>query len=204
MPVRRRCTTGSGGDMLSVVTCCHIPSTDDDDDDDENTHSECTKRRMENDYSDEQKLVQSMKNMIKKCEGVRGKGASRSSDTYVKERLFTMNSTSHNKVENSRFVRVFPPKIFLSVVVTVRIMRSQKPPHHGVRGTMKDHSILLDVSKGSFEAFTNVVPLSDIILCGIPLLQMNRVKHSKNSSVVRESTNSKCIALVVAQVNKQI
>ena len=32
------------------------------DDDDDYTHNECTKRRMENDDSDEQKLVQSMKN----------------------------------------------------------------------------------------------------------------------------------------------
>ena len=56
----------------------------------------------------------------------------------------------------------------------------------------------------SLDAALNVFALSDHTVDGNPRLATNRLKASKNESVDSISVSSRCIALVEAQVNKQI
>ncbi len=48
-----------------------------------------------------------------------------------------------------------------------------------------------------------VVPLSDMIAAGQPLLEVNLISAARNASAVRSNTSSMCVALVVQHVNKQ-
>ena len=56
----------------------------------------------------------------------------------------------------------------------------------------------------SLDAASNVFALSDHTVDGDPRLATNRRKASRNESAVSISVSSRCIALVEAQVNRQI
>ena len=58
-------------------------------------------------------------------------------------------------------------------------------------------------SRSSRLAPTKLVPLSERIVEGQPLLSVNLESAARNASEVRSDTSSMCTALVVQQINKQ-
>ena len=58
-------------------------------------------------------------------------------------------------------------------------------------------------SRSSRLAPTKLVPLSERVVEGQPLLSVNQESAARNASEVRSDTSSMCTALEVQQINKQ-
>ena len=92
---------------------------------------------------------------------------------------------------------------------------SNKPPHHGTFSRLKIHSTLFSarycLTTGLFvksaiclEADLKVLPLSETIFKGNPLLAVNLQKLLRKASAVKSETMSRWTAFVTQQVYKQI
>ena len=95
------------------------------------------------------------------------------------------------------------------------IIRSQNPPYHGALLGMNFHVVpycckvlLTSVHwvkrRNVSAAATNVEPLSDNITFGMDFLLVNRRNAKRNAASDKSLTISKCTALVLAQVNRQM
>ena len=96
-----------------------------------------------------------------------------------------------------------------------RTICSNIPPHQGAFSRLKLHcrpimllycftSGCVNTSYIAFAADLKVLPLSDTILCGNPLLEVKRLKHRRKASTVMFGTMSRCTALTTQHVYKHI
>ena len=150
-----------------------------------------------------------------KCAGVKGSRSSMLVDKQVSGRSFMMASISIVTVCSVSAVTKALPRVFFRVDFTIPTMRSQNPPYHGALEGMNCQIMPLLFKKFSTSLFclrrfkidaadVNVVALSEIISDGSDFRLVKRLNAWRNESVDRSLTISRCIALVVAQVNRHM
>jgi len=130
---------------------------------------------------------------------VRGSRSRTSSETFVKGLLFTIDSASHMNVDSPSSSSTCSLTSTFKTFLTVLMQRSHGPPwwdpHEGLIAhwtflcSRKSatfswfHSLIERLSSRSPD--TKLLPLSDLISSGDPLLATNHLKLFRNESVSR-------------------
>ena len=140
---------------------------------------------------------------------------SKSSSIYVNGWLFRLTSKSNNTSFNSDHVSNDLPMDLYRLFFVRPSKRSYCPPHHGALERL-NFQIILSLLKKSwnfasllillnhFAPALKVFALSEYMMFGFPLLEINLLKLLINSVVVRFDTSSRCTALLTLHENNEI
>lgn len=141
-----------------------------------------------------------------KCDSVNGSSTS-AEVTQDNGLAFSTISVLMMTVNTSSYVSLAPPIVFLIHRFTDLTILSNEPPHHGALSRLKIHSTFFSaryyLTTGLFiksaiclEADWKILPLSEAIINGNPLLAVHLRKRLRKASAVRSGTMSRCTAPV--------